>query len=62
MTTIIIGMIIGIIIAHAVAAGMTNGPRFPGDRGYVPSGPGFFKYLLMLAAGAGLGAIIANFI
>ena len=52
MTTIIIGMIIGIIIAHAVAAGMTNGPRFPGDRGYVPSGPGFFKYLLMLAAGA----------
>ena len=62
MTTIYIGMIVGVIIAHAVAAGITNGPKFPGDTGYKPSGPGFFGYLLMLAAGAGLGALVANFI
>ena len=62
MTTIYIGMIVGVTIAHSIAAGISKGPKFPGDVGYKAKGLNFFIYLLILGGGAGLGALCAWFI
>jgi len=59
--TMVIGGIIGAIVAYILVASSTEGPKFPGDKSFNRRGPGCFASLLGLCLGIVIGAVIGMF-